>query len=117
MSPPLSTTVSVVQRAVNVLLESGETERFALVQAADGAVHWRHDTFAADHAWISHGGRLSVAEVLARVPQCERQVRAWTREEIDLGPRPVGVDAFAAAVRESALERLAAELDDAAAPA
>ena len=48
--------------------------------------------------------------MLARVPQCERQVVDWTREEIELGPHPVGVDAFAGAVRRQALERLAGEL-------
>jgi hypothetical protein len=80
MSQPLSGTVSPARRAVSILLESGATERFALVEGADGDVGWRHDTFAADD-WLAHGGRLTVGDVVARVPDCGRHVVAWTRAE------------------------------------
>ena len=110
MSHSLSTTISPSQRSISVLLESGETERYALAQSRDGDVYWRQDTFAAS-AWVGHGGRLTVGQVLARVPGCERQVVAWTREEIELGPDLPDADMFVRAIRADALKRLARELD------
>ena len=109
----ISTTVSTPTRSINVLLETGTTERLALVQASSGDVHWRHDRFGLGHRgpeWLGHVGRLTVAEVLARVPDCERHVIAWTREEIEAGPDEVDFDIFQRDARRRALERLAAEL-------
>jgi hypothetical protein len=110
MSHSLTTTVSTSQRAISVLLESGQTVRYALAQSREGDVFWRQDTFAAG-TWVGHGGRLSVGEVLARVPSCERQVVAWTREEIELGTALPDADMFVRAIRADALKRLERELD------
>ena len=116
MHDVISTTVSMFNRSINVLVSSGETERFALVPGAGGELHWRHDTFGADdHAgraseWLAHNGRLTVAEVVARAPQCRREVLRWTREEVEAGPDVFELDMFEQAVRREALARLAAEL-------
>ncbi len=103
-------------RSINILVATGETERFALVPGAGGELHWRHDVFGADdHAgrasqWLAHHGRLTVGEVLSRVPHCRREVLRWTREEVDAGPDMFELDLFEQAERREALERLAAEL-------
>ena len=110
----ISTTVSTPTRSINVLLETGTTERFALVQASNGDVHWRHDRFGmsdfGDPRWLGHVGRLTVGDVLEQVPSCERHVIAWTREEIEAGPDEAGFDIFQRDTRRRALERLSAEL-------
>ena len=110
----ISTTVSTPTRSISVLLETGTTERFALVQASSGDVYWRHDLFGLRDGggpkWLGHVGRLSVSEVLARVPTCERHVIAWTHEEIEAGPDEAGFDIFQRDARRRSLERLAAEL-------
>jgi hypothetical protein len=117
MSDTIGTNVSPTQRAISVLLDSGKTERYALAQTREGDVFWRHDTFAADAgapsgtAWVGHGGRLTVGQVLARVPSCERHVVRWTREEIELGVELPDADMFVRAVRSDALRRLSRELD------
>ena len=54
--------------------------------------------------------RLSVADVLERVPGCRREVVRWTSEEIEDGPEAFDVDLFSRDARRRALERLAAEL-------
>ena len=111
----LTTTVSVLSRSISVLLEDGRTERFSLARSATGDVRWRHDVFGAPDAtgqapWLHHGGRLTVAEVLARVPHCESEVRRWTREEVEAGPGHED-DIFIRLERQRALERLAGELE------
>jgi len=112
----VTTTVSVASRAINVLLDNGETERYALAEAADGDVFWRHDTFgpadedASGKVWLRHGGRLTVAEVIARVGRCSREGRRWTAEEIEAGDLLVDADLFKRARRREALALLADEL-------
>ena len=116
MPDSLGTTISPLQRTIGVLLATGETERYALAQTREGDVFWRQDWFAADagapsgEAWVGHGGRLTVAEVVERVPDCARQVRDWTREEIELGADLPGADVFVRAIRADALRRLEREL-------
>jgi hypothetical protein len=109
----ISTNVSVSTRSINVLLHTGVTERFALAQATNGDVFWRHDEFVLGEEgpeWTGHVGRLTVGEVVARVPTCERQVVAWTREEVESGPDEPGFDIFRRDQRRRALERLTGEL-------
>lgn len=116
MHDVISTTVSMFNRSINVLVSSGETERFALVPAGGGELFWRHDTFGADDdsgrasQWLAHGGRLTVGQVLARVPQCRREVLRWTREEIEAGPHHFDLDLFEQHARQASLARLADEL-------
>jgi hypothetical protein len=113
----ISTNVSVMTRSINVLMSDGTTERFALVAASDGDVHWRHDIFdltdEGERTWIRHGGLLSVGDVLARIPSCERHVIAWTSEEIEGGADLPDLDIFRRDVRRRAIERLSAELSTA----
>jgi hypothetical protein len=116
----VSTTVSVLTRSINVLVDDGKTERFALVRGNNGEVHWRHDVFGPrdDHGqtpWIDHSGRLTVGEVLERIPKCARDVRRWTRDEIELGADDGDVDIFSREVRRRSLDRLADELGAASA--
>jgi hypothetical protein len=111
----LSTTVSPRHRTIHLLLESGDTDRYALVRRPNGDVHWSLDTFTREHPgdpwqWAGHTGRLTVAEVLAQIPGCRRDVVRWTHEELEDGPDAVDVDIFARDVRRRALERLGAEL-------
>ena len=111
----ISTTVSPRQRTINLLLESGETDRYALIRRPNGDVHWSLDTFTREHVgdplrWTRHGGRLTVGEVLDRLPSCRRDVVRWTLEEIEDGPDSLDVDIFGRDARRRALERLAAEL-------
>jgi hypothetical protein len=116
MSEILATTVSPAQRAISVLDESGETARYALAESREGDVFWRLDVFDGDAggvsagAWLRHGGRLTVGEVMALVPSCARQVADWTRDEIELGPDLPGADVFVRAARADALRRLGREL-------
>src|SRR5687767_4353565 len=87
----ITTTVSVASRAINVLLDNGETERYALAEAGDGDLFWRQDTFGpaeddvSGKVWLRHGGRLSVGQVMDQAPQCKREIRRWTLEEIEAG--------------------------------
>ena len=111
----ISTTVSRRERTINLLLESGDTDRYALIRRPSGDVHWSLDTFTRHGVgeplqWTRHGGRLTVGEVITRVPGCRRDVVRWTTEEIEDGPDTVDVDIFGRDVRRRALERLAAEL-------
>jgi hypothetical protein len=112
----LATTVSPAQRAISVLDDSGETARYALAETRDGDVFWRLDIFDGDAggvsagAWLRHGGRLTVGEVMASVPSCARHVATWTRHEIEMGADLPGADLFARAVRADALRRLGREL-------
>ena len=117
----ISTNVSPATRSVNVLLENGTTERFALVQTSGGDVHWRHDLFGTRDGggpeWLGHLGRLTVGDVLTRLPTCERHILAWTLEEIEAGPDEAGFDIFQRDARRRALELLSAELAGARAAA
>ena len=111
----LSTTVSPRHRTINLLLDSGDTDRYALVRRPNGDVHWSHDTFTREHPgdplqWSGHTGRLTVGEVLARIPGCRRDVLRWTTEELEDGIDAIDVDIFARDARGRALQRLAAEL-------
>ncbi len=116
MNDPLGTTVSPLQRTIGVRLSTGEIERYALTQTREGDVFWRQDWFAADTgapsggAWVGHGGRLTVGEVVERLPACARQIVQWTREEIELGAALPDADMFVRAVRADALKRLDREL-------
>jgi hypothetical protein len=111
----LSTAVSSIQRTINLLRLDGTTDRLALVRRPDGDVHWRHDVFTHDEEtgalrWVAYGGRLTVPEVLARAPHCEREILRWTREEVEDGPDIVEVDLFSRDTRCRALALLEAEL-------
>jgi hypothetical protein len=112
----MATTVSVRTRSISVLLESGDSERLALVRTPEGDVHWRHDLFGRiDDAtgtspWLAHFGKLTVEQVLALVPHCERVVVEWTRDEIDCGPEDVDGDIFVQHARRDALAALDAQL-------
>ena len=113
----ISTAVSIVHRSISVLYDTGDTIRYALAQSPDGEVFWREDTFGPDadgvagKVWLSHGGRLSVADVCARVPQCSRDVMRWTQLEIEAGPDLPDGDVFTRMIRADALARLRDELD------
>ena len=56
----ISTNVSVMSRSINVLMSDGTTERFALVAASDGDVHWRHDVFDLTVALAQEHPNLSI---------------------------------------------------------
>jgi hypothetical protein len=109
MSQTLTITANPSRRTISVLLESGETERFALAQSRLGDVFWRQDTFAGD-AWLAHGGRRTVAEVVAQLPSCRALVRDWTQAEIELGSDLPDADVFVRHERAEALRRLDREL-------
>ena len=116
MSSVVNTTRSSLQRTIQVLLDTGEVERYALARRRDGGVAWRQDTFTSDggapgaDTWIAHGGRVTVAEVLHRIPSCRRDVLEWTRHEIADGPDDPDLDLFSRATRVEDLARLEAEL-------
>lgn len=116
MSLVINTTTSGLQRTIQLLLDTGEVERFALARRRDGGVAWRHDTFMADgtapgaQSWVAHGGRVTVAEVLARVPKCRREIIDWTRDEIADGADGPDLDIFRRAERAKDLALLDAEL-------
>ena len=116
MSIVVNTTTSGLQRTIQVVLDTGEVERFALARRPDGGVAWRHDTFTTEGGapgagtWIAHNGRLTVAGVLARVPSCRREILEWTRNEIDDGADDFDLDIFSRAVRRDDLVRLEVEL-------
>ena len=111
----LTTTVSARHRTISLLLDNGQTARFALLRKPNGDVFWSLDMFtraapAEPLQWSGHIGRLTVAEVVRRLPACEADVLRWTAEEIEDGVEGFALDIFAADVRRRALERLAAEL-------
>jgi hypothetical protein len=100
----VNTTVSPRHRSISLLLDSGDTARYALVRRPDGDVHWSLDTFASEHVggplqWTGHIGRLTVAQVLNSVPSCRRDVVRWTEEEVEDGVNAISVDIFSGAVR------------------
>ena len=112
----INTTVSRRQRTISLLLDNGITDRYALVRRPDGDVHWSLDSFTRTDVggplqWHSHSGRVSVGDVVARVPDAMRDVLRWTREEIEDGVDVMDVDVFSRETRRRALERLAFEVE------
>lgn len=116
MKRPLQTTVSAMQRTITVLYSNGVDERYALFRSHRGDVHWRLDEFRApehpgqEPRWVACHGRVSVADVIDRLPDQAHTAVDWTRNEIELGT-VVTDDIFSAMRREEALARLQAELD------
>jgi hypothetical protein len=115
MSASVQTTVSVMQRTITVRRADGVDERYALFRFAGGDVYWRLDKFRGlddlgQPRWVQYVGRLSVGEVIGRLPDQARTIDDWTRKEIALGT-VVADDIFSAMIREEALARLQAELD------
>ncbi len=110
----ITTTVSARHRTISLLLSNGETARFALMRKPNGDVFWSLDMFtratpAEPLQWSGHIGRLTVGEVVRRLPACEADIVRWTVEEIEDGT-VAELDIFVADTRGRALERLAAEL-------
>ena len=103
-------------RTITVSYADGRDERYALYRFDSGDVCWRLDAFQIPDdprgigTWIDSHGRLTVAEVIERLPAHARTIRDWTRKEIALGTVVVD-DIFSEMTRGEALARLAAELD------
>ena len=111
----INTTVSPRHRTISLLLDNGKTARFALMRMPNGDVYWSLDLFtraapAEPAQWNAHIGRLTVAEVVRRLPHCERDIVRWTTDEIEDGAESFELDIFARDVRRRALDRLGAEL-------
>jgi hypothetical protein len=111
----INTTVSPRHRTISLLLDNGETARFALLRKPNGDVYWSLDMFTRAAAaepleWNGHIGRLTVDEVVRRLPRCETDIVRWTLDEIEDGADVVDLDIFARDARHRALERLRAEL-------
>ncbi len=117
MTRRVHTAPSARHRTITISYANGLDERYALFRFADGDVGWRLDEFRftedprESSLWSDSHGRLTVAEVVARLPEHARVIHDWTRKEIELGTVVVD-DIFAAMTREEAVARLAAELDD-----
>jgi hypothetical protein len=103
------TSVSRRRRTIQQLLDSGDTDRFALIRRPDGDIAWFQDVFAGTE-WTGHVGRVTVAYVLERAPLLRREILRWTREEIEDGPDDADSDIFVRDIRRRALKLLAAEL-------
>ncbi len=117
VSRRVHTAPSTRHRTITISYANGLDERYALFRFADGDVGWRLDEFRftadpreAAH-WSDSHGRLTVAEVVARLPEHARIVHDWTRREIELGTVVVD-DIFSAMRRDEAVARLTAELDE-----
>lgn len=111
----INTTVSSRHRTISLLLDNGETARFALLRKTNGDVYWSLDMFtraavAEPLEWSGHIGRLTVDEVVRRLPACEEDIVRWTMDEIEDGPDVGDLDIFARDARGRALDRLRAEL-------
>jgi hypothetical protein len=111
----ITTTVSPRNRTISLLLDNGDTARFALLRKRSGDVYWSLDMFkraapAEPLEWSAHLGRLTVADTIRRLPECERDIVRWTQQEIEDGPELADLDIFARDARRRALERLASEL-------
>lgn len=111
----INTTVSPRHRTISLLLDNGETARFALMRRSNGDVYWSLDMFIRAAAaepleWNGHIGRLTVDEVVRRMPSCEDDIVRWTVDEIEDGTDVGDLDIFARDARGRALERLRAEL-------
>lgn len=116
MNRRLNTIARPSQRTITVSYANGVDERYALFRFRDGDVGWRLDEFRVSGdpsdvgSWLDSYGRLTVAEVVERLPEHGRLVHEWTRREIALGT-VVADDIFTAMTREQALSRLSAECD------
>jgi hypothetical protein len=113
----ITTKVSSQHRTITLLLDSGETARYALIRRPTGQVAWFYDTFRPEVGggplqWASHGGRVTVGEVLALVPAARRDILRWTDEELEDGADLIELDIFARDVRAKWLAQLAAERAD-----
>ena len=111
----INTTVSARHRTISLLLDNGDTARFALLRKSNGDVYWSLDMFtraapAEPLEWNGHIGRLTVDEVVRRLPACANEIVRWTNEEIEDGWDLVDLDIFARDARRRALERLRTEL-------
>lgn len=111
----INTTVSSRHRTISLLLDNGDTARFALLRKPSGDVYWSLDMFTRAAAaepleWAGHIGRLTVDEVVRRMPSCEDDIVRWTVDEIEDGTDVGDLDIFARDARGRALERLRAEL-------
>lgn len=111
----INTTVSPRHRTISLLLDNGETARFALLQKPSGDVYWSLDMFtraapAAPLEWTGHVGRLTADDVVRRLPACETEIIRWTLAEVEDGADIADLDIFARDERRRALERLRAEL-------
>lgn len=112
----ITTKLSSSHRTITLLLESGETARFALIRRPSGEVSWVYDTFVPEQGggplqWHTHGGHITVGDVLASVPGARREILRWTTEEIEDGPNLIELDIFARDVRRRALDLLRTERD------
>lgn len=111
----LNTIPRASQRTITVSYAHGIDERYALFRFRDGDVGWRLDEFRFSDdpgepaSWSDSYGRLTVAEVVQRLPGHARLVHEWTRKEVQLGTVVVD-DIFTAMTREEALTRLTAQL-------
>jgi hypothetical protein len=115
MRTSLQTTVSVMQRTITVRCANGVDERYALFRFDRGEVYWRLDEFCGlddlgQPRWTAYVARLSVGQVINRLPDQARTIADWTRKEIAVGTA-VADDIFRAMIREDALTRLQAELN------
>ena len=116
MNHLLQITPRASHRTITVSYADDRDERYALYRFASGDVCWRLDEFRIPDdpreigTWIDSHGRLTVAEVIERLPAHARTIRDWTRKEIALGT-VIADDIFSAMTREEALARLSDELE------
>ena len=116
MNRPLHTTIRASHQTITVAYAAGLDERYSLFRFRDGDVGWRLDEFRFPEdprepaSWAASYGRLSVGEVVDRLPGHADLVRDWTRKEIALG-NVIADDTFSAMTRERALARLDLELE------
>ena len=111
----ITTTVSPRHRTISLLLDNGETARFALLRKPNGDVYWSLDLFtraapAEPLEWNGHIGRLTADEVVRRLPACATEVVRWTTDEIEDGWDLPDLDIFSRDVRRRALDRLRLEV-------
>jgi hypothetical protein len=104
-----------MQRTITVRCANGIDERYALFRFDRGEVYWRLDKFCGlddfgQPRWVDYVGRLSVDQVIGRLPDQARTIADWTRKEIAVGT-VVADDIFSAMIREDALARLQDELN------
>jgi hypothetical protein len=110
----ITTKISAQHRTITLVLGSGDTARYALIRRPNGQVGWFYDTFRPEDGggplqWATHGGRVTVGDVLAMVPAARREILRWTTEELEDGPNLLELDIFARDTRRRALETLEAE--------
>ncbi len=116
MNRPLHTTIRTSHQTITIAYAGGLDERYSLFRFRDGDVGWRLDQFRFPEdaretaSWAESHGRLTVGEVVDRLPGHADLVREWTRKEISLGT-VIADDIFSAMTRERALARLGLELE------